>query len=93
MFSVVQCLVLCTIFDIVLCFTLYCVKGFTVFGIVKCLSLYSIQYCIVFSIIKGLCHVILIVYLYSAQYLHILQDSKRYLTHPTGQVQRKLSSH
>ena len=26
-------------------------------------------------------------YLYSAQYLHILQDSKRYMTHPTAQVQ------
>ena len=28
-----------------------------------------------------------IVYLYSAQYLHILQDSKRYLNNPTVQVQ------
>ena len=28
-----------------------------------------------------------IVYLYSAQYLHIPQESKRYLTHPTAQVQ------
>ena len=28
-----------------------------------------------------------IVYLYSAQYLHVLQDSKRYMTHPTVQVQ------
>ena len=26
-----------------------------------------------------------IVFLYSAQYLQILQDSKRYLTHPTEQ--------
>ena len=26
---------------------------------------------------------IIIMYLYSAQYLHILQDSKRYLTNPT----------
>ena len=29
-------------------------------------------------------------YLYSAQYLHILQDSKRYLTNPTVQVQPQL---
>ena len=28
-----------------------------------------------------------IVYLYSAQYLHVLQDSKYYMTHPTVQVQ------
>ena len=28
-----------------------------------------------------------IVYLYSAQYLHVLQDSKRYMTHRTVQVQ------
>ena len=28
-----------------------------------------------------------IVYLYSAQYLHILQDSKRYVTNLTAQVQ------
>ena len=33
-----------------------------------------------------------IVYLYSAQYLHILQDSKRYLTNPTIQVQPQLTS-
>ena len=26
-------------------------------------------------------------YLYSEQYLHVLQDSKRYITHPTVQVQ------
>ena len=26
-------------------------------------------------------------YLYSAQYLHVLQDSKRYMIHPTVQVQ------
>ena len=32
-----------------------------------------------------------IVYLYSAQYLHILQDSKRYLTNPTVQVQSELT--
>ena len=32
-----------------------------------------------------------IVYLYSAQYLHILQDSKRYLTNPTVQVQSQLT--
>ena len=25
-------------------------------------------------------------YLYSAQYLHVLQDSKRYMTHPTVKV-------
>ena len=31
-------------------------------------------------------------YLYSAQYLHILQDSKRYLTNPTVQVQSQLTS-
>ena len=29
-------------------------------------------------------------YLHSAQYLHILQDSKRYLTNPTVQVQPQL---
>ena len=33
-----------------------------------------------------------IVYLYSAQYLHILQDSKRYMTHLTVQVQPQLTS-
>ena len=33
-----------------------------------------------------------IVYLYSAQYLHILQDSKRYLANPTVQVQPQLTS-
>ena len=33
-----------------------------------------------------------IVYLYSAQYLHILQDSKRYLTHLTAQVQSQIAS-
>ena len=31
--------------------------------------------------------IIIIMYLYSAQYLHILQDSKHYLTNPTVQVQ------
>ena len=31
-------------------------------------------------------------FLYSAQYLHILQDSERYLTHPTAQVQSQLTS-
>ena len=36
--------------------------------------------------------IIIIVYLYSAQYLHILQDSKRYLTNPTVQVQPQLTS-
>ena len=30
---------------------------------------------------------VLYLYLYSAQYLHVLQDSKRYTTHPTVQVQ------
>ena len=34
--------------------------------------------------------VMLCMYLYSAQYLHILQDSKRYLTNPTVQVQPQL---
>ena len=28
-----------------------------------------------------------IVYLYSAQYLHVLQDSKHYLIHPTAHAQ------
>ena len=32
-------------------------------------------------------YIIIIMYLYSAQYLHILQDSKGYLTNPTVQVQ------
>ena len=36
--------------------------------------------------------VIIIMYLYSVQYLHILQDSKRYLTNPTVQVQPQLTS-
>ena len=36
--------------------------------------------------------IIIIMYLYSAQYLHILQDSKRYLTNPTVQVQHQLTS-
>ena len=31
-------------------------------------------------------------YLYSAQYLHILQDSKHYLTHLTAEVQPQLTS-
>ena len=35
--------------------------------------------------------IIIIMYLYSAQYLHILQDSKRYLTNPTVQVQPQLT--
>ena len=34
-------------------------------------------------------NIIIIMYLYSAQYLHILQDSKRYLT---AQVQPQLTS-
>ena len=33
-----------------------------------------------------------IVYLYSAQYFHVLQDSKHYLTNPTAQVQPQLTS-
>ena len=42
---------------------------------------------------EGLCIVLYcIVYLYSAQYLHILQDSKRYLTNRTVQVQPQLTS-
>ena len=36
--------------------------------------------------------IIIIMYLYSAQYLHILQDSKRYLTNPIVQVQPQLTS-
>ena len=36
--------------------------------------------------------IIIIMYLYSAQYLHILQDSKRYLNNPTVQVQPQLTS-
>ena len=36
--------------------------------------------------------IIIIMYLYSAQYLHIQQDSKRYLTNPTLQVQPQLTS-
>ena len=36
--------------------------------------------------------IIIIMYLYSAQYLHIQQDSKRYLTNPTVQVQSQLTS-
>ena len=34
--------------------------------------------------------IIIIVYLYSAQYLHILQDSKHYLSNPSVQVQLQL---
>ena len=36
--------------------------------------------------------IIIIMYLYSAQYLHIVQDSKRYLTNLTVQVQPQLTS-
>ena len=36
--------------------------------------------------------IIIIMYLCSAQYLHILQDSKCYLTNPTVQVQPQLTS-
>ena len=32
-------------------------------------------------------NVVMVLYLYSAQYLHVLQDSKHYMTHPTVQVQ------
>ena len=39
-----------------------------------------------------LIYIIIIMYLYSAQYLHILQDSNRYLTNPTVQVQPQLTS-
>ena len=42
------------------------------------------------DIVSG--YIIIIMYLYSAQYLHILQDSKRYLTNPTVQVQPQLRS-
>ena len=42
------------------------------------MELWEIPVCII---------IIIIMYLYSAQYLHILQDSKRYLTNPTVQVQ------
>ena len=43
--------------------------------------------------ILGKCSfIIIIMYLYSAQYLHILQDSKCYLTNPTVQVQPQLTS-
>ena len=38
------------------------------------------------------CFIIIIMYLYSAQYLHILQDSKCYLTNLTVQVQPQLTS-
>ena len=42
---------------------------------------------------KGLSIIIIIImYLYSAQYLCILQDSKRYLTNLTVQVQPQLTS-
>ena len=47
-----------------------------------------ILYLIIFHIIFD----ILYLFLYSAQYLHVLQDSKRYLTHPTAQVQSQLTS-
>ena len=36
--------------------------------------------------------IIIMYFIYSAQYLHILQDSKRYLTNPTVQVQPQLTS-
>ena len=39
-----------------------------------------------------ICNIIIIMYLYSAQYLHILQASKSYLTNPTVQVQPQLTS-
>ena len=34
-----------------------------------------------------------IVYIYSAQYLNILHDSKHYITCPAAQMQPKLPSH
>ena len=37
--------------------------------------------------------IIIIVYLYSAQYLHILQDPERYLTHSTVLSTAQLSSY
>ena len=37
-------------------------------------------------------YIVIVMYLYSVQYLHILQDSKRYLTNPTVQVQPQLTS-
>ena len=42
--------------------------------------------------LRSIIIIIVIMYLYSAQYLHILQDSKRYLTNPTVQVQPQLTS-
>ena len=32
-------------------------------------------------------HIDIVLYLYSVQYLHVLQDTKRYIIHPTAQVQ------
>ena len=45
-----------------------------------------------FGILGQQIQAIIIMYLYSAQYLHILQDSKRYLTNPTVQIQPQLTS-
>ena len=42
--------------------------------------------------VKLLFVIVIVMYLYSAQYLHILQDSKRYLTNPIVQVQPQLTS-
>ena len=53
----------------------------------KYISVYtdSTSLAVVIIIIIG--HIIIIImYLYSVQYLHILQDSKRYLTNLTVQV-------
>ena len=44
------------------------------------------------AVISRLRIIIIIMYLYSAQYLHILQDPKRYLTNPIVQVQPQLTS-
>ena len=53
--------------------------------------LQKLIYMFYFVLCVMLCYV-LCMYLYSAQYLHILQDSKRYLTNPTVQVQPQLTS-
>ena len=46
----------------------------------------------VFIDLKKAFDIVIVMYLYSAQYLHILQDSKRYLTNSTVQVQPQLTS-
>ena len=50
----------------------YCFKIIIIFSM--CIQQNIVSYCIV-------------LYLYSAQYLHVLQDLKHYMTHPTAQVQ------